>query len=101
MTITQNGSEVAKMVVMVKHDKDDTSELSIVLSSPVQGFTLTMNNKNTKDGAFEGNMNFGVGNMSWTGKVMNKVLASLHMQGAMIGNSLNLDLETEKDDMLK
>lgn len=45
-------------------------------------------------------MNFGVGNATWTGKLDDKTVTALHVHGAVIGNSLALDLEKGSDDMM-
>lgn len=73
----------------------------MTLSSPAQGITVTLLHKNMKDGTFEGNMNFGIGNTSWNGKIVNKALSSLTFRGAMPGQSLTLDLTTTEGDMMR
>lgn len=100
LSMSQNGAEVGKLIAVLKYDEKRLAEMTVTLSSPAQGFTVTMNHKNAKDGSFEGNMNFGVGSATWTGKVLEKTLTALHVHGAVIGNTLALDLEKGADDML-
>lgn len=100
LSMSQDGTEVGKLIAVLKYDEKRLAEMTVTLSSPAQGFTVTMNHKNAKDGSFEGNMNFGVGSATWTGKVLEKTLTALHIHGAVIGNTLALDLEKGDDDML-
>lgn len=93
ISMSQDGTEVGKLVATLKYDGERLAEMTATLSSPAQGFTVTMNHKNAKDGSFEGNVNFGVGSATWTGKVLDKTLTALHIHGAVIGNTLALDLE--------
>lgn len=101
VSMSQDGTEVGKLIATLKYDGDRLAEITTTLSSPAQGFTVTMNHKNAKDGSFEGNMNFGVGSATWTGKVLEKTLTALHVHGAVIGNTLALDLEKGNDDMIR
>lgn len=56
------------------------ADMRLTLTSPAQGVTLTMYHQNMKDGSFAGDMNFGVGNMTWTGKVDDRTLAGFHVK---------------------
>ena len=81
------------MILTLKGTAQKTNEVQLSLSSPRNGLSLTMIHKNADDGTFEGNMNIGVGSATWTGRVVDSVFSSLHLDGAVIGQNLKLDME--------
>ena len=101
ISITKERKEVAKMIAIIKHDAGRFSELDLTIASPAQGVTLTLTHKNAQDGSFAGNMNFWLGNATWTGAVLHDALASLHLHGAAVGTTLSLDLDTKNGDMMQ
>lgn len=100
ISLSKERKEIAKMLATIKHDGARFSELDLTLASPAQGVTFTLTHKSAKDGSFEGNMNFGLGNATWTGMTTHDALASLHLHGAMVGTTIGLDLDTKSGDMM-
>ncbi len=100
LSLSQGDKEVAKLVVLFKYEDGRMNELDLTMSAPSQGLTMNLIEKNAKDGSFEGNMNAGIGNATWTGKVDHRALMALHLHGAVVGTTLAVDLEAKNGDMI-
>lgn len=56
-SMTQDTTEIVRIIGNLKYEDTRVSEVNFTFSSPAQGLTATLLQKNAKDGSFEGNLN--------------------------------------------
>jgi hypothetical protein len=94
--------EVAQIDVNIAFQGKKFTHLDAKLSSKEDGLTINLEHNVASDGSFTGNLDAGMGNITWNGKFSDAFsLESFHLKGAMIGASLNLDLTPGADGLLR
>lgn len=97
MSMSEGGKEVARLQGSMKKEGERLSALTLNFTAPDQGLTVTLEHKYNADKTFEGNLNAGIGNITWKGSMGSEGLSSLKVTGAMIGSSLDMNLvESDK-----